>query len=147
MNFRRTQLIGLAAGSTALLATLLLIGCTPDSILIEQTLDLRERALNDRDTALYLSTISDDYNYQGKTKADLERNINERFAFWSKIEFQAWNRQIMLHDDQAVVEQQFTFRLTPKSGGEPVKISDSERIVMCRLGMLWSKQWKIAEGI
>ena len=90
----------------------------PKLAAVWKVLDARVSALEHRDAAAYLALVSKRYR-DGKTDAAaLARRITARLSRTSAIQLEVEQRVLRVNPYQTIVTE--TYRLTAKTGGEPV---------------------------
>jgi ketosteroid isomerase-like protein len=92
---------------------------------IRALLDRRAEALHDKDLARYLSCFSPDYQGDAQTYAQLQATMLKTFSNFAAIQFTFEILDLHIREKKALVEDKYTFRLTPATG-EPIIISKRE---------------------
>jgi ketosteroid isomerase-like protein len=108
----------------------LLAGRVEEEDRIEQVLDQRSLALEKRDLGLYLAVVSPRYSDQGRGPEAVRHKVEGIFESFQEIRYRAFNRQVRLNGDQAVVEQGFRLEAAPAGAGpgERRTFEDRERL-------------------
>jgi hypothetical protein len=119
----------------------LLAGQADEEDKIEEALNLREKALEEKDIELYLSVVSQAYSHRGRGFKKLEQDIKETFRVFDNIQYEAWGRKISYFGNYALVEQRY--RLKAKLMGSPQLTSGTELLEL----IPEAEGWKIVKGI
>jgi len=109
---------------------------------INQTLEVRRRAMTGRDLTLYLSTVADQFSSPGKDRQALESKMNHLFTFWDGISIEIMDREISVKEDSATAIQRF--RMTATKDGKSQTFENPERILLVREQ---PGAWKISGGL
>lgn len=114
-------------------------GCPSAEYEISDVLDLRARAINEKNIELLESCLAQDY----KEPLDIMR---EHFRFWEAIEMRILDRSIILESpNRAIAFQQYQFRV--KSDGKWEVLEPAvEKLILTREGKFF-KKWKISGGL
>ena len=119
----------------------LLAGRVEEEDRIEQMLDQRSQALEKRDLGLYMAVVSPRYSEQGRGPDAVRGKVEGIFESFQDIHYRAFNRQVRLNGEKAVVEQ--GFRLEATLAGERRTFDDRERLELFRE----DGRWKIVGGL
>lgn len=114
-------------------------GCSNPEAEISDLLDLRARAISEKDVKLLENCLARDY------KEPLEI-MRKHFEFWEAIEMRILDRSIIVESpNRAVAFQKYQFRV--KSDGKWDVLEPAvERLVITREGKFF-KKWKISGGL
>jgi ketosteroid isomerase-like protein len=144
-NPRRTRQIVIAAIGVFLGLMLLgIIGfrvvirraALADKEAIHAVLERRATALEQQDLASYLSCFSPTYRSGTRTHDDLRADAARWFEQFATIEFTFRILEIELHDQYAIVENEYHMSLTDHEG-EPLHLTQRELLEMRRDNTAW----------
>lgn len=116
----------------------LVCSCSNPEAEISDLLDLRAKAVSEKNIELFESCLAQDY------KEPLNA-MREHFGFWEAIEMRILDRSIVVESsERAVVFQKYQFRV--KSDGKWDVLEPAvEKLVITREGKFF-KKWKISGG-
>jgi len=120
-----------------------LLACTPDAHdAVEQVLNQRTQAMQEKNIAHYADLIADDYFSRGQDKQHIVADVQHLFQTFEKIEMKTSNRTVrILSNDHAECEQSYTLRVF--SDGQWRDITHREQLMLQRQG----GSWKVIAGL
>ncbi len=126
-----------------ILLSLLLSGCSKgaDRSAIERLLKERQQALTSRDSRLYLTLISRDYQDKGLNYQTKSVELQNTLAAFDSIEYRVTAQRIELRGNAATVTGDYDLKVI--SGGKSLKMSGKEE-----LGLRREREgWRIVSGL
>ncbi len=147
---RRRRLSAATWAGLALLvwAGLSLVGCANDYSLIEQTLDARVQAMNEKDIEAYLACLSPDY-IAARPDYDPRSEMSAIFEQAAQVEFHNYNRELDFSEergDLVTVRQDYQWVLRT-AAGRPLPQKGIEQFQLKRHGFGPFKKWLIVQGL
>ena len=89
-----------------------LTACESDTAEIASLLDARNKAVSEKNIAVYADLIADNYHAGRHTKDDVLMQIFQLFKRFQRIEMHTHNRHIDITDDKhALCEQSYTLKV------------------------------------
>ena len=108
---------------------------------IRQTLNERGEAFKTKDLSLYLSCVSEDYQDKEGGFPQLRKRMEAYFNAFDRIEYESWDRSVVVEGETATVTQQF--HLEVEKGGKKNRYSGKEAFLLRKEG----KRWRIFRGL
>ena len=108
---------------------------------INQILNRREEAFQEKDLSLYLSFISKDYQDKDEDYHRLQNRIGGYFKAFEKIQYSSWDRSIQIDGEKATVIQQFYLEV--EKGEKKNRYSGKEALFFRKEG----RKWMIIKGL
>jgi ketosteroid isomerase-like protein len=109
---------------------------------IRELLEIRAKALEQKDLPLYLSCFSPDYRSGTRTYHDLQADATQWFAQFATIQFSFQIVDIQVQEDHAIVENDYKFSVT-NADGDSVNLAKRELLEMRRE----NTGWKITKSL
>ena len=108
---------------------------------INQILNRREEAFQEKDLSLYLSFISKDYQDKDEDYHRLQNRIGGYFKAFEQIQYSSWDRSIQIDGEKATVIQQFYLEV--EKGEKKNRYSGKEALFFRKEG----RKWMIIKGL
>lgn len=106
-----------------------------------RVLEIRSRALNSRDIALYSSIISATYEHKGHGVEYVKENLAQTFSRFEGISYIPAEQTITMHGDHADMEGSYRMKLVLQ--GKETVLNGTERIKLAKE----AGGWKIIAGL
>lgn len=130
--------------SVLLLAGALVSGCSGQDgnrKAVTQLIETRSKALNSRNTVLYLSAVSAGYNDKGNDFQHLKENIANNFKSFENISYQPGEHTISIDGNHA--EASGTYRMRVVVHGRELVLDGTEHLKFAKE----PEGWKIIAGL
>ncbi len=119
-------------------------GCSPsesDRQAVTDVLEIRSKALNTRDTTLYFSVISKDYNHKGTDISGLKDRVSGNFNAFESLSYQPDEKTITIRWKSA--EADGTYRMRAVVRGKEITLDGTEHLKLKKE----PGGWKIIAGL
>lgn len=138
------SLVRLSLTAILLAAGLLSGACSTsqsDRLAVMEILNIRTKALNTRDMALYSSILSPEYSYKGKDFRRLKDSLVNNFQICESLSFQPGEQTISFHGKYA--EAVGAYRMKVLIRGKETVLDGEEHLKLAKE----SEGWKIIAGL
>jgi len=113
------------------------MGCSPsDHAAVEQVLNQRSQAMQEKNITLYAAVIADDYMSSGHDKKKVVDDMQHLFLAFDKIKMHTYNRTVrVLAHQHAECEQSYTLKVS--ADGTWRNITRREQLMLQKQGGVW----------
>jgi len=108
---------------------------------INLLMDIREKAIKEKNLGLYMDCISRDYNDSSKNFISIKQEMKENFSAFDKIDFFTENRALYSEGDFVMVVQDYEIVFSFE--GKKEHIQGKERLFLRKENSIW----KILNGL
>jgi len=119
------------------------IGCSPsEHAAVEEALNQRTQAMQDKNIQHYAALIADDYLASGRDKKKIVNDVQHLFQLFEKIQMKTYSRTIRVFPDgHAECEQ--SYRLKAYADGQWRNITHTEQLMLQNYDGIW----KVTAGL
>ena len=115
-------------------------------VLVEKTLDAREKAFKEQDINTYMKLVSDDYVYKEGAKGTIREYLEENLAPWDEVDIRTYNRVITFKEKNQFAEVHQDFQMSVTRGGKTKVFDGAEFFMLMREGGLFPS-YKFISGL
>jgi len=119
----------------------ILAGAPKEEDEILELMEKRIQALKEKNLGLFSQIIASDYNFSGKDREQVLKEMAENFKIYKKIELELKNPRIQLFSGRAILVEDYQLRAWHQ--GRILEFQDKEKLELKKT----PEGWKISKGI